>query len=269
MAHYEVATSGLTFPEGPRWYDGKLWFSDFYSRAVYTLDAGGALEKVVDVPGQPSGLGFMPNGDLLISSMRDQKVLRFANGALSLHSDLSALVRYHCNDMIVLSNGRAYVGNFGFDPHSEEPRTTTLVKIEPDGSASIVASDMAFPNGMATLDDERVLIVAESVAQHLTAFDIGPDGTLANRRVIARTPECQPDGICIDANGDILVTTMVCNTLVTFARDGTLLRTDAFDTHLWAVAVGGGATWLCTSDHYLEAETVAKRTGRILRLTPP
>ena len=269
MRGYDIAASGLTFPEGPRWHKGKLWFSDFYSRAVYTLDPDGTLAKIVDVAGQPSGLGFLPNGDLLISSMVDQKLLCFSNGALSRYADLSPYVRHHCNDMIVLSNGRAYVGNFGFDPYSEEPRTTTLVKIEPDGSAGIVAEDMAFPNGMATLDDERILIVAESVAQQLTAIDIAPDGSLSNRRILARTPECQPDGICIDADGNILVTTMTCNKLVTFAPDGTLLRSDTFDTHLWAVAVGGGATWLCASDHYIPAEAVAKRSGRILRLTSP
>lgn len=267
MNGISTLVSGLTFPEGPRWRDGWLYFADFYSRAVLRVDRSGTLEKVVDVPGQPSGLGWLPNGDLLVVSMTDQKVMRFAAGQLHVHADLAGLVRYHCNDMIVLSNGRAYVGNFGFDPHGEAPRTTSLVKIEPDGSASIVAEDMAFPNGMATLADEHVLVVAESVSQCLTAFDIGADGRLSGRRVLARTPECQPDGICIDAEGNIRVTTMTCNRLVTFAPDGRLLSTRQFDTHLWAVAVDDkGAILLCASDHYVEADTLAYRSGRILRL---
>lgn len=266
MTGVAVLASGLTFPEAPRWHDDRLWFSDFYSHAVYALDLAGRLEKIVEVPAQPSGLGWLPNGDLLVVSMHDLSVMRWDGQALTLHADLSGLTRFACNDMLVRSDGRAYVASFGFDPHGEAPRTVDLVTLAPDGSATIAARDMAFPNGMTTLDDEQTLVVAESVGQCISAFDMAADGTLSNRRVLARTDGCQPDGICTDPDGNILVTTMTCDRLVTFAPDGRALATRTFDTHLWAVATGAGKTFLCVSDHYVREECIAKRSGRILMI---
>jgi sugar lactone lactonase YvrE len=267
MAALVPLTTGLTFPEGPRWKDGKLWFSDFYSHTVYTVDLHGNRVVIVKVPEQPSGLGWLPNGDMLIVSMRDQKVLRWDGRALSLHADLSALARFHCNDMIVLSSGRAYVGNFGFDPYSEAPITTNLICVEPDGYARIAATDMAFPNGMVTINDETVLVVAESVSQCLTAFDIAPDGTLTNRRLFARTPGCQPDGICRGGDGTILVTTMTCNALVTFAPDGAHMETLTFDVPTWAcAATDAGDILLCTSTVSGIEDCQRERSGAIQRV---
>lgn len=266
MGNVTTLASGLTFPEAPRWHDGRLWFSDFYSRAVYALDLEGNLEKIVEVPHQPSGIGWLPGGDMLVVSMRDLKVMRWNGRTLSEYADLSGLTRFACNDMLVRSDGRAYVASFGFDPHTEEARNVDLIMLAPDGTPSIAATAMAFPNGMVTLDDERTLVVAESVGQCLTAFDMASDGTLSNRRVLARTDGCQPDGICVDGDGNILVTTMVCNTLVTFAPDGRHLGTRPFDTHVWAVASAKGRTFVCASDHYVREECVAKRTGRILMI---
>jgi sugar lactone lactonase YvrE len=259
--------TGLTFPEGPRWRDGKLWFSDFYSHGVYAVDLDGICEKICDVPGQPSGLGWLPDGDLLIVSMTDQKVMRWNGEGLSVHADLSPFARFHCNDMIVLSDGSAFVGNFGFDPYSEEPRTTNLIRVAPDGLAGVAATDMAFPNGMLTLQDETILVVAESVSQCLTAFDIGADGNLSNRRILARTPDCQPDGICVDRDGNILVTTMFCNKLVKFAPNGAHLETLEFDVPLWACAVSdSGDILLCTSHHAGIADCQRERSGAIQRV---
>lgn len=260
-------TTGLTFPEGPRWRDGRLWFSDFYSHAVYAVDLAGSRQKILEVPHQPSGLGWLPGGDMLIVSMADQKLLRWNGRDTSVHSDLSGLARFHCNDMLVMPDGSAYVGNFGFDPAHEEPRETVLVRVDPDGRASVAAEGMAFPNGMALINGGHTLVVAESVAQCLTAFDVAPDGALSNRRVFARTPGCQPDGICTDGAGNILVTTMTCNKLVTFAPDGTHLDTCEFDLPLWAVAVAdSGETLLCTSPHAVPADCVAHRGGAIMRV---
>jgi sugar lactone lactonase YvrE len=260
-------TTGLTFPEGPRWRDGKLWFSDFYSHAVYTVDLTGDCRKMLDVPGQPSGLGWLPNGDLLVVSMTDQKLLRWDGASLSLHADLAPFARYHCNDMIVLGDGSAYVGNFGFDPHSETPRTTNLIQIAVDGTARIAAVDLAFPNGMVTLEEEQILVVAESVAGCLTAFDIAADGNLSNRRVLAETPDCQPDGICLDRDGSILVTTMVSNKLIKFAPDGRHIETLDFDVPLWACAVSNaGDILLCTSHHAAKDDCQRERSGAIQRV---
>lgn len=263
----EPLTTGLTFPEGPRWRYGKLWFSDFYSHAVYTVDLQGRREKICDVPNQPSGLGWLPGGDLLVVSMKDRKVMRWDGNSLRVHAALGDVAGYHCNDMIVLSSGRAYVGNFGFDPHSEEPRTADLVRVEADGAVAIAAPDMAFANGMVTLAGETILVVAESVGQCLTAFDIASDGSLSNRRVLASMPACQPDGICVDSDGNILATTMTCNKLVRFAPDGHCLGADSFDVPLWACAASeAGEIFLCTSEHAVEADCLRARSGAIQRL---
>jgi sugar lactone lactonase YvrE len=263
----EPLATGLTFPEGPRWRDGKLWFSDFYSHAVYTVDLAGHLEKQFDVPGQPSGLGWLPNGDLLVVSMRDQKVMRWNGLTLTVHADLAPFSRGNCNDMIVLSDGSAYVGNFGFDPYNEEPRLTNLVRVGADGRANIAATDMAFPNGMVTLADETKLVVAESVGQCITAFDLGPDGVLSNRRIFANTLGQQPDGICLDADGNILVATMVGQQLLTFSPKGNLLSTMDFDVPVWACAVcDSGDILVCTSHHSVSSDCQRERSGAIQRV---
>ncbi|HYS48666.1 MAG TPA: SMP-30/gluconolactonase/LRE family protein, partial [Xanthobacteraceae bacterium] len=123
----DVLLDGLTFPEGPRWHDGKLWLSDFYSHRVIKVGVDGRAETVVEVPQQPSGLGFRPDGTLLIVSMRDRRLMRLDGPKLALVADLSVLAPSHCNDMVVDGAGRAYVGNFGFDRHAgEAPRATCL-----------------------------------------------------------------------------------------------------------------------------------------------
>jgi sugar lactone lactonase YvrE len=267
MMALEPLATGLTFPEGPRWRDGKLWFSDFYSHAVHSIDLDGVLTKIYEVPGQPSGLGWLPNGDMLVVSMREQKVMRWNSQALTVHADLAPFARDKCNDMIVLSDGSAFVGNFGFDPHSEEPRTTNLIRVAADGRVRIAASFMAFPNGMVTLAKETILVVAESVGQCLTAFDIAPDGSLLNRRVLARTPGQQPDGICLDADGNILVATMVGQQLLKFSSDGEQLSARDFDVPVWACAVSDdGDILLCTSKHSLGADCQRERSGAIQRV---
>jgi sugar lactone lactonase YvrE len=267
MALLEPLATGLTFPEGPRWRDGRLWFSDFYSHAVYTVDLAGRLEKQFDVPGQPSGLGWLPDGDLLVVSMRDQKVLRWDGISLTVHADLGLFARDNCNDMIVLSDGSAFVGNFGFDPHNEDPRLTNLIHLKPNGRISIAASDMAFPNGIITLGDETILVVAESVGQCLTAFDITPDGSLSNRRVLARVPGQQPDGICLDTDGNILVATMVGQQLIKISPDGHHLGAIDFDVPVWACAVSdGGDILVCTSHHSVGTECQRERSGAIQRV---
>jgi sugar lactone lactonase YvrE len=262
----KVLVDGLTFPEGPRWHNGRLYFSDFYAHAVYAVTLDGVLEQIAEVPYQPSGLGWLPNGDLLMVSMKDQKVLRQSAGQLSVYADLSALARNHCNDMLVTSSGRAYVGNFGFDPHSEEPRNTVLIAVETDGRAHVAAADMAFPNGMATLNNETQLVVAESVGQLLSVFDIDKNGELTDRRVLARLPGCMPDGLCIDRNGDILAATMTYNKLVKISPRGDVLATTEFNTATWACASGGddGETiFLCTSDHSGIGDCQRHRSGKI------
>ena len=196
----------LAFPESPRWHDGALWFSDFYTRRVNRATPDGRVETVVEVPGQPSGLGWLPDGRLLVVSMNDRRLLRLDGGALTVVADLSALAPAPCNDMLVDAQGRAYIGNFGFDLQARAPfASTSLIMVTPEGAARVVATDMHFPNGTVLTPDGRTLIVGESYGQRLTAFDVRADGSLANRRVWAQLhgKGVGPDGICLDAEGAI------------------------------------------------------------------
>lgn len=202
----KVLAGGFTFPEGPRWQGGKLWFSDFYAHRVLTVDLTGTVEEVVKVPQQPSGLGFLPDGRLLIVSMLDRKLLRLDGKALTEVADLSTYATGPCNDMVVDAKGRAYVGNFGSNHHAgEAPRSAALVRVDLDGKVSKVADDLEFPNGTVISPDGRTLIVGETRGNRLTAFDIAADGGLANRRIFAAVGGMFPDGICLDAAGGIWV----------------------------------------------------------------
>ena len=217
----EPLLDGLSFGEGPRWHGGKLWFSDFYVHQVRTVDENGRTETIVEVPGQPSGLGWRPDGTLLVVSMTDRRLMRFAGGKLSVEAELKPLATGHCNDMIVDAAGRAYVGNFGYDRHAGEPeRAAVLVRVDPDGSVCEAARDLMFPNGTVITPDGRTMVIAETMARRLTAFDIAADGRLSNRRVWAETPNCYPDGICLDAEGAIWVTGATSHHMVRVLEGG-------------------------------------------------
>ncbi len=210
----------MDFPEGPRWHDGKLWFSDMGRNRVMTVDLKGNVEHIIDVPGQPSGLGWLPDGRLLIVSMSDQRLMRLSSGRLEIVADLRDLASHVLNDMVVDVRGRAYIGNFGFalgNP-SAIPGLAEIIMVTPEGIAQIAAGKMAFPNGSVITQDGHTLIVAETLAARLTAFDIQPDGLLSGRRIWAGfdnrgfeaqldTDRISPDGICLDANGAVWVAT--------------------------------------------------------------
>ena len=198
---------GLTFAEGPRWRDGRLWFSDFYTHRVLTVDPDGRAETVLEVPSRPSGLGWLPDGTLLVVSMLDRRLLRVDGGKAREHADLSPIATGPCNDMVVDARGRAYVGNFGFDRHrGEAPRAAGIARVDPDGRVTRAADDLEFPNGSVITPDGGTLIVAETLAHRLTAFDVGADGALTDRRVWAAFDSVFPDGICLDAEGAVWVT---------------------------------------------------------------
>ncbi len=202
----DTLIAGLAFPEAPRWHDGRLWFSDFYTRRVVAVDLDGRNETIVGVPNQPSGLGWTPDGQLLVVSMLDRRLLRFDGRSLVELADLSAHATGPCNDMVVDALGRAFVGNFGFDRHKgEAERATCLVRVDPDGTTTRAAEDLLFPNGTVVTPDGRTLIVGETLAHRLTAFDVAADGTLTGRRVFAQLDNVWPDGICLDSEGAVWV----------------------------------------------------------------
>lgn len=202
-----ILANDLCFGEGPRWHDGKLWFSDMHDHRVKTVTTAGQVEDIVEVDNRPSGLGWLPNGDLLIVSMRDRKLLSFDGDRLSTHADLSDLAAFDCNDMVVDTSGRAYVGSFGFDLHARAPYAPApLIAVEPDGRTWVAAEGLGFPNGTVITPDAGTLIVAESFAGQLTAFDVTDGGKLENRRLWAELPQgSSPDGICLDAQGGVWV----------------------------------------------------------------
>jgi sugar lactone lactonase YvrE len=208
----KLLAEGLCFPEGPRWHDGRLFFSDMHGGAVLSLDLDGRVEKLAAVSPSPSGLGFDPEGHVLVVAMEQRVVLRSKHAyrageplELALHADLSDLAPARCNDMVVDALGRAYVGNFGFNLFDRSaPKATCLVLVEADGRARSVAEDLLFPNGMVITPDGGTLIVAETFASRLTAFRIGSDGSLSERRVFAAL-DVMPDGIALDAEGCVWV----------------------------------------------------------------
>ena len=202
----QLLADGFVFLEGPRWHDGKLWVSDMFAEKVLTVDARGNTELVATVPQRPSGLGFLPDGRLLIVSMHDKKLLRQDPNGLAEVADVSALVRGDINDMVVDAQGRSYIGSFGYDlMGGEEARPANIVMVTPDGQARVVADGLSFPNGSVISPDGSTFIVAESFANRLTAFGIADDGSLSDRRVFAQLGEATPDGICLDAEGAVWV----------------------------------------------------------------
>lgn len=267
MTGTEVLIDGLTFPEGPRWHDGRLWFSDFYSHRVIAADADGVAETIVEVPGQPSGLGWLPDGRLLVVSMTDRKLMRLEAGGLVVHAGLSGIATFHCNDMVVDSVGRAYVGNFGSDYSTGEPlQAAKLARVDPDGRVSVAAEGLMFPNGAVITPDGGTLIIGETFARCLTAFDRDAGGTLTNRRTWADLDPHFPDGICLDAEGAIWVADPRGNAVVRVAEGGAILQmVSTGDRGAFACMLGGddGRTlFICTAAGSGEA-AAARRSGRI------
>lgn len=280
MADTTDLLTGIYFGEGPRWRDDKLWFSDFYSHTVHRLSMDGTVEDVMSVPQQPSGLGWMPNGDLLVVSMGDLTVLRVApDGTTSVHADISHLGEHLANDMLVDAEGRAYVGNFGFDldgfleEHGPEglddPGTpsTNLALVQPDGSVEVAASDIAFPNGTVITSDGSTLILAETLGLKLTAFDIGEDGKLHNRRVWADLSGdlVLPDGIAIDSEDGVWVANAVGAHAVR-VLDGAIVDRVETSQPCFAVALGGPdakTLFCCTAPDSRVAVASAEPRGKI------
>jgi sugar lactone lactonase YvrE len=265
MPQTEVVLEGLAFPEGPRWHDGRLWFSDMHAHEVLALDpSSGKAETIVEVPRCPSGLGWLPDGSMLVVSMEDRRLMRYDGERLVEHADLSPWATFHCNDMVVDALGRAYVGNFGFDLHTRaEPRTAVMVRVDPDGHAEPVADDLGFPNGTVITPDGTTLVVGESMAGRLTAFDIGTDGSLSNRRVWAQLDGAVPDGICLDADGAIWVASPLSNEVLRVREGGEVTDRVALDRGAFACMLGGTTLYICSSHSSDPVESAQQRSGRI------
>jgi sugar lactone lactonase YvrE len=276
---------GGRFYEGPRWRDGAWWVSDVYGGQVLRVTPDGAQTVVAEVPGQPSGLGWLPDGDLLIVSMQDRLLLRRpGDGRLVVHADLTSLTDFPVNDMVVDRLGRAYIGSFGFDMWSgAAPAPGTLIRVDPDGAAQIVASDLMFPNGMVITVDQKTLVVAESLGGCLTAFSIGPDGALTGRRAWAafgKRPELRsmddvqglgvaPDGCAIDAENRVWMADAMNNRVCRVADGGEILQEvrGLENGGIYSCALGGedGRTLLmCAAPDFHKAQRQDRREAALL-----
>jgi sugar lactone lactonase YvrE len=243
----EPFLSGLFFGECPRWHDGRLWYSDFFDHAVFSISSDGERRVEVDFDGEPAGLGWLPDGRLLINSRLDRVVMRREpDGSLVRHGDLTPWATWHANDMVVASNGQAYAGNFGFDldgiydgaVDASVVGPASLVRVDPDGSSCEAAADIAFPNGTVITEDGRTLIIAESAAAKLTAFDRAEDGTLGNRRDWAALGSVAPDGICLCDDGTIWVSNAYAPECVRVAEGGEVLERVVTSTNCYACMLG-------------------------------
>jgi sugar lactone lactonase YvrE len=281
MTTTSILRTGLHFGEGPRWHDGRLWYSDFYDHAVHAIDLDGNDERLFEVPGQPSGLGWMPDGTLLVSSMTDRRVLRWDGSSLTEHANLAEHAGWWVNDLVVAADGTAWVGNFGFDldaflaAHGIEgvlgepgPTATVLCRVAPDGTVSVAANDVIFPNGSVITPDGRTLIVAETLALRLTAFDIADDGQLANRRVWADLSSVMgaADGICLDADGAVWIANAVAPQCLRVAEGGEILDTVDTSQTAFACMLGGddGRTlFVMTAPDSNHEARAAARAGNI------
>ena len=269
----QVLADTGSFYEGPRWHDGRWWVSDFYRHAVVAITPGGAQEIIMRVDRQPSGLGWLPDGTLLVVSMKDRRVLcRTSDGEVGEVADLSDLARWHLNDMVVDQQGRAWIGNFGYDMFSGgSPTPANIIRVDPDGTATVVAEDMKFPNGSVVTPDDATLIVGESAGLRYTAFTIADDGSLIDRRIWAQPsdPPVAPDGCCLDAEDRIWAADALGNRCVRLAEGGEVLDElrPPDGLNVYACMLGGddGRTLLmCVAPGFLEHERASANDAALL-----
>jgi sugar lactone lactonase YvrE len=271
---------GLYFGEGPRWHDGELWFSDMHDHRVLRVAVDGESAPVVTEVArvdhdEPSGLGWLPDGRLLVVAMETGKLLRVEpDGSVKEHADLSPLARGSINDMIVAADGTAYIGDMGGRIHDgAAPQPGQTLCVTPDGDVSCAADDLAAPNGHILTEDERTLIVAESAGSRVTAFDVLPDATLENRRVYAPlSPEpdvrvAAPDGICLDVEGAIWVADPIGARVIRVLERGDVTDSFGFDGVIPVACVLGGedrrTLFACVAVDWRRDVVRQARTGRI------
>lgn len=271
MPQPHVLLTGLVSGESPRWHEGRLWFSDFGANEVVAVDLHGRSEVIARVPDMPMGLGFLPDGRLLAVSARDGRLLAARAGdPLETYADLSGLSGHPWSDMVIDGRGDVYVGNIGFDFPAGQIAPGLLALVTPDGAARQVAHGFSFINGMTVTPDNSTLIIAETYAHRLIAFDIGAHGSLDGRRVWAELPGGFPDGICLDADGAVWYADVPGKRCVRVREGGEVLQTIGLDRGCFACALGGPGrqTLFMMAAEYPPADGAA-RTGQVLTIRAP
>jgi sugar lactone lactonase YvrE len=262
-----VLADGFKYVEGPRWHADRLWISDMWDFKVYRLDVDASLELVCEVPQRPAGIDFLSDGTPIIVSMADRKLMTIRDARLVEYADLSNLATGDVNDVLVDGEDRVYVGNFGFDLFGGADRAQAdLLLVDQHRSARVVACDMAFPNGTIIKDGGRTLVIAETTANRLTAFDRALDGSLSNRRVYADLGERMPDGICADRAGEVWVSSFNTGEFLRVLEGGEVTnRVTCGDKRAVACQLGGadGRTLFCATFAGELNELQLKRAGAI------
>lgn len=267
-----VLMTGIALGESPRWHDGRLWFADWGTRELIAVDAEGAHEVMLTAPSIPFSIDWLPDGPLLLLSGGEGRLLRQeADGSLVAHADLSGLSDKPWNELVVDGRGNAYVNGIGFDFPEGEFAPGLVALVTPDGAARQVADNVAFPNGMAITPDNATLILAESYANQLTAFDIAADGSLENRRVWAAV-DGYPDGICLDADGAVWYADVPNQNCVRVREGGDVLQTVALDRGGFACMLGGEdrrTLFMMANAWGEEGMAGGESTGQVLTIPAP
>src|SRR5512133_528844 len=265
MAEFTTLLKDLALVESPRWHDDRLVFSDWAAGEVLSVDLNGAQDLVTRIDAMPFCLDRLPDGRLLIVAGQ-QLLARESDGTLATYAELGAVSTKPWNDVVTDGRGNTYVNNIGFDFPAGEFAPGLIALIPPDGRVRQVADGLAFPNGMAVTADNSTLIIAESYGGVLTAYDIAPDGDLANHRVWADLQGAAPDGICIDAEGAVWFAEVPGRRCVRVREGGEVLRTISSELGCFACMLGGleGTTLFVTAAAWPEAMTPGSRTGQIL-----
>ena len=261
--------------ESPRWHDGRLWLADWGTSEVLAVDEAGAVERVLGgLGGLPLSIDWLPDGRLLVLAGGSRRLLRREpDGSLVTHADLGGLSPHAWNELVVDAAGNAWVNTIGFDFPGGEPAPGSIAVVTPDGTARQAAGDVAFPNGMAITPDGGTLVVAESYAARLTAFDIDPAGGLSNRRTWAPLEGGYPDGICLDAEGAAWYADVPNRRCVRVREGGEVLRVVGLDRGGFACMLGGanGRTLFVLANAWGGPGSTGgdARTGRVLAIEAP
>lgn len=268
-----VAASGLAFPEAPRWREGRLWFTDQHTRAILTLDMAGHLEAFAHSQDLPGGLGWLPDGSLLVVYMTQRRIMRWTGTGFAVYADLSEHADFHCNDMVVDAAGRVYAGNFGFDLHGgQAQRPTRILLVDSDRSVEAFAEDVVFPNGSVITPDGTRLLVAETFAHRISEFRLDGRGRLQARRVWAELGEATPDGICLDSEGALWTASPGTREILRVAEGGAVLGSCQTQGTPYACMLGGlgrRTLFVCTSETDDPERAAQLRSGRIERVDVP
>ncbi len=274
MAGLPVFVDGIDFGEGPRWHDGRLWFSDFHQHTVSSVGPDGVRRVELELADFPSGLGWLPDGRLLAVAMQSRRVLRVEpDGTVAVHADLSAVATGRCNDMVVAVDGTAYVGNFGFELGSPR-QPAALARVRPTGEVDVAADGLEFPNGSVITPDGATLIVGETFGKRATAFTIAADGSLRGRRLWADLGDVLPDGCSLDAEGAIWFADADGTEVVRVREGGEITDRVEVGQRTFACALGGddGRTlYVVAAESARDKDTVGTATGtiRTLRVDVP